>query len=501
MKQTLVLGGPGCGKTTKLLEILDEIFSSGIKPHEVAFLTFTRRAAGEAIERSCKKFDFEPDQLPWFRTLHSYAFRALGIASKELMTNEHYRVLENVLGIKFDVEMSENAIFCDQSKWGRALALEQLARGTQRPLSAVCEDHFFKEREAQFVADGLANYKQAHKLLDFTDLLERYADGDGETLHHKVVFVDEAQDLSALQWRCVERITRGASHLYIAGDDDQAIFSWAGADVDHFLALGGEKIVLPVSHRLPRNIWQVAQNVASMIGARFPKEWEPRAEGGIVERVNGLEHLNLDTGSWMILARTRSQLRLARKHMRRHGLPYTLDGRSSVNNPDVRAILAWEELRRGGEVEATAAKALWLRVSSDHKTPANVLGIAKEGVYTFDRLVAENGLQAASRDADWMSALSLRRADVEYYREIKKRGESLVDEPRLTLATIHTVKGGEADNVALFFDMGPMAFADFKRNPDNELRVLYVAVSRAREALWCIYPTTLHGYPIKGVIV
>lgn len=498
MKQTLVLGGPGCGKTTKLLEILDDVFRSGVKPHEVAFLTFTRRAAAEAIERSCKKFEYEPDQLPWFRTLHSYAYRALGIGSKELMTNEHYRVLENVLGVKFEMD---GDTFSDQSKWGRALSLDQLARGTQRSLTAVCEDAFFKEREAAFVAEGLAAYKKAHRLLDFTDLLARYAAGDGEKMSHRVVFVDEAQDLSALQWRCVERIARGCDHLYIAGDDDQAIFSWAGADVEHFLDLKGERIVLPVSHRLPRKIWQVAQNVASLISKRYPKDWSPRSEGGVVERVNGVEHLDFDKGSWMVLARTRAQLRVARKHMRQHGLPYTIDGKSSVENGDVRAILAWEGIRRGAEVDAHTAKALWLRVASDHKTAGNVLGIAKEGVYTFERLRDENGLQESARQLDWMSALALRRADVEYYREIKKRGESLIDVPRIALATIHTVKGGEADNVALFLDMGKMAHGDFKRDPDNELRVLYVAVSRAREALWCIYPTTLHSYPIKGVFL
>jgi ATP-dependent exoDNAse (exonuclease V) beta subunit len=56
----------------------------------------------------------------------------------------------------------------------------------------------------------------------------------------KVLFIDEAQDLSLLQWEMVRKIWGEAEKTYIAGDDDQAIFKWAGADVDHFIALKEE---------------------------------------------------------------------------------------------------------------------------------------------------------------------------------------------------------------------------------------------------------------------
>ena len=56
--------------------------------------------------------------------------------------------------------------------------------------------------------------------------------------HNKfeVLFIDEAQDLSLLQWEMVRKMW-SPEKTYIAGDDDQAIFKWAGADVDHFIAL------------------------------------------------------------------------------------------------------------------------------------------------------------------------------------------------------------------------------------------------------------------------
>ena len=70
----------------------------------------------------------------------------------------------------------------------------------------------------------------------------------------KVLFIDEAQDLSLLQWEMVERYGVVQTKTYIAGDDDQAIFKWAGADVDHFIALKEEVDdikTLDQSYRIP----------------------------------------------------------------------------------------------------------------------------------------------------------------------------------------------------------------------------------------------------------
>ena len=51
----------------------------------------------------------------------------------------------------------------------------------------------------------------------------------------KVVFIDEAQDLSPIQWMMYDILKSNAEDVYLAGDDDQAIYAWAGADVDRFI--------------------------------------------------------------------------------------------------------------------------------------------------------------------------------------------------------------------------------------------------------------------------
>ena len=87
----------------------------------------------------------------------------------------------------------------------------------------------------QFVYD-LNQYKKEYNLIDFTDMIKEFVLLD-KSPKFDVVFIDEAQDLSRSQWGMAKCIWDKTKHTYIAGDDDQAIFRWAGADVDSFCLL------------------------------------------------------------------------------------------------------------------------------------------------------------------------------------------------------------------------------------------------------------------------
>ena len=71
-----------------------------------------------------------------------------------------------------------------------------------------------------------------------------------------------------------------------------------------------------------------------------------------------------------------------------------------------------------------------------------------------------------------------------------RRGEKLTKTPRIRLSTIHSAKGGEADNVILFSDMANRTYKDMQKQPDNERRVFYVGVTRTKENLHIIMPRT-----------
>lgn len=494
---TLVLGGPGCGKTTELLRIIDSFLAKGVKPQRIGYVTFTRKAAYEGLERAQEKFDLSEDDLPYFRTLHSLAFKQLGLQPESVIDDALMKQFASYAGLV----LSDGAEKADDVGLGfalrtdddRALAAIALARLTEKPLSHVCEDLTVSFRHANSIARTYAEFKEERAVVDFTDMLEEYALENAPTPDLDVLIVDEAQDLCRIQWRIVERLAARADHVFIAGDDDQAIYEWAGADVEYFLSIKGKQRVLPISYRLNQNVFDVCQSIVHRINHRFPKKWKPSKPGGLVERVVGIEDVNLTDGSWYLLARNAFLLRRAKGFLRQQGFPYIDGHQSSVNNDEVRAVLYWEKLRRGDAIPGPEVTKVYQRLRPGMVRRGFKKTHFDGGEYTLPELMADYGLEAVG---DWMHVLSLTPRQLDYIREIKRRGESLVKKPRITLSTVHGVKGGEADHVLLMTDVSGATYDHFLRTPDAEARVFYVGASRARESLHIVNPTTTKAYPI-----
>ena len=78
-----IFGPPGTGKTTTLLNMVDEALNGGTHPQQIAFLAFTRKAAHEARERAAFRFKLDMDSdLFYFRTLHSLSYKLLNIRQR-----------------------------------------------------------------------------------------------------------------------------------------------------------------------------------------------------------------------------------------------------------------------------------------------------------------------------------------------------------------------------------------------------------------------------------
>lgn len=279
--------------------------------------------------------------------------------------------------------------------------------------------------------------------------------------------------------------TRKAERVYIAGDDKQAIFNWSGADVDTFLNLKGKQVVLEKSYRLPSVIHEYANKISDSITHKYPVQFSPHCEGGSVDFVNDIADIEIREGSNLLLARNKYLLKKYEEFLRSEGYPYVTVSGSSIDPVSVTAIKAWEALRAGRAVDVSHVRSAYsfLKVGAGVARGKKSLHGAT-GALTMSELQQNWGLLT---DTIWHDAF-VEMVDAEYYLAALRRGEKLDAEPRIHISTIHTVKGGEADHVVVLSDVSWKTYAHVEE--DDEKRVAYVAVTRAKKTLQIVLPQT-----------
>ena len=137
----------------------------------------------------------------------------------------------------------------------------------------------FSWQEFLRARNSLEEFKHRNNKSDFTDMLSLFVE-TGNVPELDVVIVDEVQDLSILQWKVCEKLFKNAKRVYISGDDDQAIFRWAGADVEYLINMKGTQQVLDQSYRCPKLVHNVADEIVQRIINRRPKAWKGRDVDG-----------------------------------------------------------------------------------------------------------------------------------------------------------------------------------------------------------------------------
>ena len=499
----ICIGPPGCGKTFTLLNMVDEELGAGTPPDRIGLVTFTRRAAEEARDRAAKKFNLTPRQLPYFKTLHSLCFGALGLTSADVMEGRALLEFGDWMGLK----VSGRGSLDEGSSFGfevgdRCLFLINLARVrgvTLRQQYDASTDYDLPWNVVERTARGLEEYKRARGLIDFTDMLQTFVDSEWSA-RLDVLLVDEAQDLSALQWKVVERLSKGVRRLVVAGDDDQAIFRWAGADVEQLISMRGGDRVLGQSWRVPAAVQAVASEVLSRVKHRRPKEWRARPEEGSVDRVQRLDDVDVQPGDdVLVLCRNSTYLRDdAAALFRSEGILFEWRGQPSVRGAVIDAVRLWERLRRGDTVSVDEAVQVYDMMAAGEGYARGAKKLP--GFQDRDAQVGLADLKARGgllTDVIWHDALT--RVTLEeraYMLKALRRGEHLTRRPTVRLSTIHGSKGGQADHVVLMRDMAFRSWREGEAAPEDEARVFYVGVTRAKQKLTIVAPQTRRSYDV-----
>lgn len=481
-----VYGPPGTGKTKYCLDLLCEHLQAGDR---VLFLSFTRAAKIEAENRMRATFGEVPANST-VKTIHALCLRILNIG----VGNIYER---NKTQAQFYASL--NSAYHGHSKRrdniSHALAYHNFLRNRgEGPRDDAHETPFIDRGCTDSCIEHFERWKQAEGYVDFTDLLVRVARGDGEIDHYDVVIIDEAQDLTTLQWKVVERLYAKSSMVYVVGDDDQAVYSFLGADVGAFLSWPCDAMsTLGYTYRLPANVLDFSMRLASQIDGRQAKiVTSADRQGTIIADINMVESMNYGTrSSELYLARNEYMLKRVTRMLRHEGVPYR-----SASSPytsswgyEAKAFQAIAALHVWRTVPLTTKD--WKKIKSVLRPSFVEVIEAEHEAANEERPEGIPTLTSIFRSTDefetegwWESFLPLLSAQTAAMFSLTLRRYTLAEcmQPKLELSTIHGAKGKEADRVYVCSALSDRLHRGIELRYD-EHRLFYVAVTRTKDEL------------------
>lgn len=388
-KITKIFGPPGTGKTTTLINLVQRFVAEGIKPNEIgyfAFSNFATQVAKSKIQKEFPEYDLKID-FEGFRTIHSMAFRSL--QKGNLISREQYHSFDET--IQFKEEMmevdDENSIvirakhkvidasgvardnlvslreFVENAPISTTMRLNKwLGYSYEEGKREVFEKDIF--RLEKYIND-YETFKTENDVIDYHSILENAAANPEWLPKYKIIFVDEAQDLSALQWKVVNNLIHYANAIFIAGDDDQAINVSFGATPEIFVNLKADhQQILEQSHRVPQIVHKhiLESDILSRMDSKFKrqeKKWNPiqNSKGLIcsVDRKNlGSLLEKYPFKDWLIMGATDQTLRRVSNYLKTVDIPHIVKNRVIVQRdqnllPSIKLVTVWGA--KGGEAE------------------------------------------------------------------------------------------------------------------------------------------------------
>ena len=370
-----VLAGAGSGKTRVITEkIAYMITQAGYKPHHIAAITFTNKAAKEMQERVSARLGREQTRGLTVCTFHSLGMRILREEAQHIGYKKNFSILDASDSARIIGELlgstGREAVFKAQHQ----ISLWKNNLQTLEAAFQAADDDWAKQ-----IAQVYAAYQETlehYQAVDFDDLIrlptlllqQNAAVRLKWQQRLQYLLIDECQDTNACQYALMRALVGLEGRFTAVGDDDQSIYAWRGANMENLRRLQEDypqiKIIkLEQNYRSTARILKVANHVIANNPKLFPKTlWSQLGEGEVVRVVacqsetheaefvaqqiarNKLIY-GVNFADFAILYRGNHQARLFEDALRAARIPYQISGgQSFYDKAEIKDVLSYLRL-------------------------------------------------------------------------------------------------------------------------------------------------------------
>lgn len=506
-----IIAGAGSGKTQVVSRRAAYAAATGAaREQEMLLVTFTRKAASEMGERvrglglrrvTARTFS----SAALLQLQHFWPSRHGGAPAPEVLADKWRIVAPLARSLPGGYRFTPSKDLIDEIEWAKArrIAPAQYAHaGREPPIPARLFEGVYRDYEHLKAKRGVIDFEDI--LARTVDLLETDTDAADQIRSRYAWFcVDEFQDTTPLQYRLLELWLGERQDICVVGDDDQTIYTFAGASPDHLLTFadahpGCRVVELVENYRSTPQVLEAANRLLASAGspkrlvATHPAGPEPivsaRADETdelrfVRDRIAALLAEGVPGREIAVLVRLNAQLEPFEAELRRAGIPFQLRGQGFYARQEVRAALgALRRLpgsARGAELVALVEEA-WRRQlgygsrSGGSGREAQEREAALATLMEIVRAEALGGQDASASEV--LAALEQRAAE-----EADASGDGV------ELLTLHRAKGLEWDAVFLpLLEEGSLPVGHALQDEAalaEERRLLYVGITRARRDL------------------
>jgi DNA helicase-2/ATP-dependent DNA helicase PcrA len=548
----LVIAGAGSGKTRTLTYRVARLVEAGVPPSSILLLTFTRKAAQQMLERATELLDSRCGKVAG-GTFHSFGNSILRKYAPHMALNPGFAIMDRV-----DAEAAISILRkeIDAGRKHRSFPRKHtLANIFSRVVNkmttiedVVYDDysHLSSDMEAiRQLFQGYQRHKREHQLLDFDDLLvflQQLLKGHPDIRERisssfKYIMVDEYQDTNKIQAEILYLLTGAHQNIMVVGDDSQSIYAFRGANFRNIMEFpkmfpDTRIITLEENYRSVQPILNLTNEIIDQATEKYSKTLFTQKSGGsrpvlvsardensqslfIVRKIQELTDQGVALNQIAVLFRAGFHSFDLEIELNREQMPFIkVGGFRFVESAHIKDVLAHLRVISNPHDRIKRLKELFSEIDSH---PKSVDKIGEAVIRYYLRILKERHDDYPKREKDLEQLLAI----MERYGNLENFLTDMALEPpntsvgdtfatetasadRLVLSTVHSAKGLEWHTVFIIWALDgrfPSAQSIYKEEDlEEELRLMYVAATRARENLYFTYPGQIYDRSV-GVML